>query len=281
MRLLPLLLLCLALLPCYATQVTAAQQNITRTAGSTGQALDDALEVYGELAPLVADCDRLLNPDTLREIAKNIAAPCRRLRQLPQKQLVQVCLLADAVLWQSMWMDGMMLSEYACMEDEDASTGFEELSLLSATIKRLLGQPIPQETRAALLQLLEPLGGETALDLPAGMYDQRMARDFATVLEFLQGLCSAVNTPDEATALAQIAETEETLDYLLQGGEIEQLRVTYLTRSFYGSLVANLGCHPFSLPVMPEKLRTPARMQALAPFFATLPELKTLLLNEE
>lgn len=281
MKLLSVLLLSFALLPCSATQASDTQQTITRTAYSTGQALDDALEVYGELAPLVADCDRLLNPDALRDIEENITPPCRRLRELPPEQLAQICLLADAVLWQSGWMSGVILSEYVCAEDEDASTGFEELASLAASIERLLNQSLPEETRAALLQMLEPLGGEKALNLPAKMYEQRMAKDFATVLEFLQGLCTAVNTPDETTALAQIAEAKGALDYLLQGGEIERLRVTCLTRSFYGTLIANLGCHPFSLPVMPEKLRTKARMQALEPLFAALTELRNLLLDEK
>lgn len=280
MKLLSVFLLCFALLPCAATQATATQPPVTRTTYSTGQALDDALEVYDELASLVAACDQLLNPAALRDIAENITPPCQRLSKLPEEQLAQVCLLADAVLWQSGWMSGAILSEYVCAEDEDASTGFEELAILAASIKRLLKQSLPEETRAALLQLLEPLGGEKALNLPDGMYEQRLAKDVATVLEFLQELCTAVNTPDEATALVQITEAKQALDYLLQHGEIEHLRVTCLTRSFYGSLIANLGCHPFSIPVMPEKLRTNARMQALEPLFAALPELRNLLLEK-
>lgn len=280
MKLLPILLLSFALLPCTAAQPAAAPaRGMLQPAYSTGQALDDALDVYGKLAALAANYDELLNPAVLRDIAENIATPCQRLRQLPPEQLVQVCLLADAILWQSDWMDGMILAEYAGINVESRSTGFEELAMLSAAIQRLLGQPIPGETRAALLQLLEPLGGEKALDLPDKMYDQRMAKDFRTVLEFLQGLCAAVNAPDEATALPQLAEAREALDYLLQGGEIEKLRVAYLSRCYHASLVTNLGSHPYSIPVMPEKHRTAARMQALEPIFTPLPELRTLLLD--
>lgn len=276
MKKLPLILLALTLFPCsaQAEPVPAPQQ--VQTTLTTEQALSDVRTVYAQLSPLE---DRAYHPtaEQIRRIAQQIRPACDRLRRLPPDRLTQVCLLADAIMWQSDWMEGE-LTGGGC-DDESAQVGLELLCCVATNIRRQLARSsTPEATAQALLELVDTLGGMKALDLPGKLYDCRMARDYATVYEFLHGFCTAATAADDATCIALLVEQKHALDYLMQQDGIEQLRVKHLTAAFRRILISNIGTHEFSLPVLPEALRSEARMQALEPFFTTLPALRELIL---
>ena len=115
MKTLSLLLLSLGLLPCSADLPAQAPAPQVQEAYSTQDALKDATAAYHILShvnplysrikyPELRDDDELPVPEQIRQITQKIRPYSTRLRQLPPEQLKQVCMLADAILWQSDWI---------------------------------------------------------------------------------------------------------------------------------------------------------------------------------
>ena len=67
------------------------------------------------------------------------------------------------------------------------------------------------------------------------------------------------------------------LAYFQKGGELEMIRVNSLAHTYINFMLYDVGV----LPSPARNLLTPARMQALEPFFTAIPALKSLLLNSK
>lgn len=221
----------------------------------------------------------------IRKITQEIRPGIARLRVLPPEQLQQVCLLADAILWQRDWIVVTYCTEInPDIEFEWMDYGFELLDCYTDSIrKRLHSKSTPEAEKAAWHELLQEFGGEAAMELPGKLLQQRWAKDYKTALGFFTEICSAAAEKDEAVCLAKLREQAEVLEYFRQGGEMELLRVNGLVEGFreaLSTLTTLAKNSPFPRPVLPVKRRTAARMAALEPFFTALPELRNLLLEK-
>lgn len=292
MKTIPLFLLSLGLFPCSAAipaQVTTPQ---VQEAYSTQDALKDATEAYHILShvnplccriryPRLRDDDELPVPEQIRQITQKVRPYCARLRQLPPEQLTQVCMLTDAILWQSDWIVRDYCSEVVPdIAFEWLNWGFEELSICAKLIKdRLVNPTATVEEKAAWRELLNELGGEKSLDIPDKLLNERWAKDYKTALNFYKEFSAAATEKNEAACLNKLDKQAEILEYFRQGGELELLRVNALVAAFEEALDTMRDESPFPRPILPKKRRTPARMQALEPFFSSVPALKTLLFD--
>ena len=292
MKTIPLLLLSIGIHPCSANIPTQAPTQQVQAAYSTADALQDATEAYHILSrvnplcssmkyPTLRDEDELPVDEQIRQLTQKLRPHCARLRQLPPEQLLQVCMLADAVLWQSDWIyTGYCTEVLPDIEFEWLDWGFEELANCASLIKDRLNAPgATDEEKAAWGELLQALGGTASLEIPDRLLNERWAKDYKTALTFYQEFCTAAAVKDEATCLKMLNEQAEVLAYFRQGGNIELLRVNALVAAFEEALDTMKDKSPFPRPILSEKYCTPARMQALEPFFTALPALKSLLLD--
>ena len=292
MKTIPLLLLSLGLLPCSATIPTQAPTQQVQAAYTTADALQDATEAYHILSrvnplyssmkyPSLRDEDELPVDEQIRQLTQKLRPRCARLRQLPPEQLKQVCMLADAVLWQSDRIyTGYCTAVLPDIEFEWLDWGFEELANCARLIKDRLNAPgATDEEKAAWGELLQELGGAASLEIPDRLLNERWTKDYKTALTFYQEFCTAAAVKDEATCLKMLSEQAEELAYFRQSGDVELLRVNALVAAFEEALDTMKDKSPFPRPILSEKYCTPARMQALEPFFTALPALKSLLLD--
>ena len=292
MKTLPLLLLSLGLFPCAAGTPAQAPTQQVQAAYSTADALQDATAAYHILSrvnplccsmkyPTLKDEDELPTHEQIRQLTQKLRPHCARLRQLPPEQLLQVCMLADAVLWQSDWIyTGYCTEVLPDIQFEWLDWGFEELANCARLIKDRLNAPgATDEEKAAWRELLQELGGEASLEIPDRLLNERWAKDYKTALTFYQEFCTAAAEKDEATCLKMLDEQAEVLAYFRQSGDVELLRVNALVAAFEKALDTMRDESPFPRPILPKKRRTPARMQALEPFFTAIPALKPLLFD--
>ncbi len=292
MKTLPVLLLCLGLLPCSADTPAQAPAPQVQAAYTAADALRDTTAAYHILSrvnslisnityPALRDEDALPFPEQIQQITQELRPYCARLRQLPPEQLKQVCVLTDAVLWQSDWIITSYCTEVIPdIAFEWLDRGFKELATCASLIRRRLDTPsATAEEKAAWRELLQELGGEAALEIPDRLLNERWAKDYKTALTFYQEFCTAAAEKDEATCLKKLGEQAKVLEYFRRGGETELLRVNALVAAFEEALDTMREKSPFPRPILPEKLLTPTRMQALEPFFSSVPALKTLLFD--
>lgn len=264
--------------------------------------LGTVLKVYESLNRLYSPCDYLTEDGkknviaeaAIRQAVTEIRPHVERLQQLSPAQVLQLCMLADAILWQQDWLHGMFLGELGWEMECSLEQGFDRLVNLADYVQNRLSSPaVPEPEKAAWRELLSLLGGEQVLAQPHQQLEQRWAKDYKTALSFFKDLCAAVGTEDEAAALRLLAEQAEVMAYLEQGGKEEHIRVSYLLAAFYQS-VSQFREHarmvaerrpasrveesePYVSPVFPQHLRTEARMKALQPFVETYPQLRELL----
>ena len=292
MKTLPLLLLSLGLFPCSADTPAQAPTRQVQAAYSTADALQDATAAYHILSrvnslisnityPALRDDDELPTHEQIRQLTQKLRPHCARLRQLPPEQLLQVCMLADAILWQSDWIVRDYCSAIVPdIEFEWLDWGFEELATCAFLIQRRLNNSTATgEEKAAWREMLQELGGEAALEIPDRLLNERWAKDYKTALTFYIEFCEAAAEKDETTCLKKLGEQAKVLEYFRRGGDVELLRVNALVAAFEEALDTMKDASPFPRPILPKKHRTPARMQALEPFFTALPALKSLLLD--
>ena len=292
MKTFPVLLLCLGLLPCSAVTPAQAPAPQVQAAYTTADALRDTTAAYHILCrvnslisnityPALRDEDALPVPEQIQQITQELRPYCARLRQLPPEQLKQICVLTDAVLWQSDWIITSYCTEV--MPDIDfewLDWGFEELANCARLIRKRLAAPgATDEEKAAWHELLQELGGTASLEIPDRLLNERWAKDYKTALTFYQEFCTAAAEKDETACLKKLGEQAKVLEYFRQSGETELLRVNALVAAFVEALDTMKDASPFPRPILPEKLLTPTRMQALESFFTALPALKPLLLN--
>lgn len=292
MKTLPLLLLSLGILPCSADLPAQAPAPQVQVAYSTQDALKDATAAYHILShvnplccsikyPALRDEEDLPVPEQIRQITQKIRPYSTRLRQLPPEQLKQVCMLADAILWQSDWIyTGYCTEVLPDIQFEWLDWGFEELANCARLIKDRLNAPgATDEEKAAWLELLQELGGTASLEIPDRLLNERWAKDYKTALTFYKEFCAATTEKNEAMCLRKLNEQAEVLAYFRQSGDVELLRVNALVAAFEEALDTMKDASPFPRPILPKKRRTPARMQALEPFFTAIPALKPLLFD--
>ena len=157
------------------------------------------------------------------------------------------------------------------------------LELLSADAEDILtDKKADPALRQAVQTLVDKLGGVAMLNQPAQLLQKRWAKDYKTALHFFTGICAAAAMKNDQDCAAALQQQHETLQYFRQGGAWEILRLNALAEQFHLVLAEiGAGLHPFGDPVLPGNRRSAARMQALAPFFDTLPQLKTLLLKPQ
>ena len=290
----PLLLLSLGILPCSAATPAQAPTLQMQAAYSTENALQDATAAYHILShvnplccsikyPAIRDEKALPVPEQIRQITQKIRPYSTRLRQLPPEQLKQVCMLADAILWQSDWVVRDYCSEVVPdIAFEWLDWGFEELGTCAGLVKKRLDCPTATaEEKSAWYELIQELGGEVVLELPDKLLQERWAKDYKTALTFYKEFCAATTEQNEAVCLRKLAEQAEVLAYFRQSGDVELLRVNALVAAFEEALDTMKDASPFPRPILPKKRRTPARMQALEPFFTAIPALKPLLFDSK
>ncbi len=275
MKTLLLLLLSFGILPCSADLPAQAPAPQVQEAYSTQQALDDVLSLYrlyfaGKSINIhLYEGENL--PHGLQLLTKSIHPKCEKLRQLSSEQLRQVCMLADAILWQSAWIEDELMVEHGIdtdLDEMDIIHGFEKLAVEAEWLRSIEKSP----EREALLR---EFGGEATLDLPARLLQERWAKDYKTAFTFYKEFCAAACEADETTALSKLRGQAEVLSYFQKGGELEMLRVNSLAHTYINFMLYDVG----ELPSPARNLLTPARMQALEPFFTAIPALKPLLFD--
>ncbi len=285
-HLLTIAITCLALLPCPARQQATVPPSTSPVSVDVSlSSLADVLDVYRELRGLaLLEQDGKLTAAHIRQATENIQGPLFTLRLLAPEYRENLIMLADAVLWQGQWMLAVYAGE--CGIEYEApllDEGFETLILLCNEAERILSdaQTAPA-LRQAVQELVHDLGGMAALKQPPQLLQNRWAKDYKTALEFFTGICAAATHKSDKACLAALHEQRATLQYFKQGGTWEILRVNALAEQFHLALIEiGADAHSFGDPVLPESRRSSARMQALTPFFDTLPQLKTLLLKPQ
>lgn len=240
---LPLCSLILLLQPCAfaGTEPSAFVKTEQQDARTTEAYLLDVLCAYSALERLHAAYeayDSKLVPhaelvDAIRVTTTVLRPICDCLSALSADELKQLVLLADAIIWQSDWMGCMYCAEYELDLPSKEVCGLELLTQLSGLIVEGIQHPLtPQEEKAALLELYSLLKGEAVMTQPAYWLDERVAKDYKTAYYFLKEFTEALTMEDDAAAAELLQELAPTLEYLLQGGESERLRMEYLTKSF-------------------------------------------------
>ena len=268
-------LLCFGILPGSADLPAQTPTQQVQAAYSTQDALKDALDLYKLYFRSKGINIHLYEgeslPAGLQMLTRAIHPWCARLRQLPPEQLRQVCMLADAILWQKEWIKDELMVEHGIDTDRDEMDiihGFEKLAVEAEWLRSIEKSP----EREALLR---EFGGEATLDLPARLLQERWAKDYKTALTFYKEFCAAACEADETTALSKLREQAEVLAYFQKGGDLEMIRINNLARTYVDFMLFDVEL----LPKIPKNQLTPARMQALEPFFTALPALKSLLLD--
>lgn len=279
---LPLCSLIFLLQPCAfaGTEPSAFEKTEQQDARTTEAYLQDVLCAYSALERLHAAYeayDSKLVPhaelvDAIRVTTTVLRPICARLEAVSADELKQLVLLADAIIWQSDWVNSMYCAEYELDLPSKEVCGLELLAQLSGLIVEGIQHPLtPQEEKAALLELYSLLKGEAVMTRPAYWLDERLAKDYKTTYYFLKEFTEALTMEDDAAAAELLQELAPTLEYLLQGGESERLRMEYLTKSFT-NLLRDSEWQGVMAPVPVEKWN--ARKVLLADMTKRLPALE-------
>ena len=252
--------------------------------------LQDVAFVFSGLAALNAYYNEYYNSDAsadkpsveervayLKETTDKLRPACERLRALPSDELMQLVLLADAIAWQRDWVIDSYKSEHSAVVISEHKSGLENVVELSYTIRRKLSySSTSQEEVDALLSLLSLFGGVDSLLLPSQLLGQRIAKDYKTAYYFFEDFLAAAQLTDEEACLRRLAELAPLLDYLLQGGEADCLRVAALADAYAYALRRVHGKAPEPLPILPAESPESEREKALNAFFDKLPALRHL-----
>ncbi len=213
----------------------------------------------------------------LKETTEKLRPACERLRALPADELLQLVLLADAIAWQRDWVIDSYKSAHSDVIIPEHKSGLEILVELSYTIRRKLSYSSTSQAEVdALLSLLSLFGGVDSLLLPRQLLDQRIAKDYKTAYYFFEDFLAAAQLTDEEACLRRLAELAPLLDYLLQGGEADCLRVAALADAYAYALRRVHGKAPKHLPLLPAESPESEREKALNAFFDKLPALRHL-----
>lgn len=226
-----------------------------------------------------------------RESAEKIRPIVARLQQLPVEDVKAACLLADSIIYQREWMSGVYLGEFGYACEAPCDTGLRADSTLFEKVLYYL-QPnsgISPATRETLEAFVAACGGVQAMNAVAlweadARSEQDNEREYLAALDFFKDFCAAVSTENEEQCLLQLATLSKQLQQLRGGQNAELLRINYLVLQFRSTLIelwteVFQPPKPYPNPVLPQTLRTEARMRALQSFFEQLPNLRTLVLD--
>ena len=226
-----------------------------------------------------------------RESAEKIRPIVAHLQQLPVEDVKAACLLADSIIYQREWMDGVYLGEFGYECEAPGDTGLRAVSTLFEKVLYYL-QPnsgISPATRETLEAFVADCGGVQAMNAVAlweadARSEQDNEREYHAALDFFKDFCAAVSTENEEQCLLQLATLSKQLQQLRGGQNAELLRINYLVLQFRSTLIklwtdVCLPPEPYPNPVLPLSWRTEARMRALQSFFEQLPNLRSLILD--
>ena len=222
----------------------------------------------------------------LREDIEALRPYCEMLRTLSPERVKELMMLADAVLWQSEWLSNVYMGEFGIECECPFDVGLLELSHSAKVLKEVLNgkTAVSPEVEALLRELVELVGGEQVLDYPAAWYDEQLAEDYKTALQFYKDFCAAATAKTDAQAIALLKEQEEVMAYFVAKGEGEIWRVNKLAFFFHATLLDlqwEHKCAPYSAsysePILPQEYCTAPRLKALQPFIETFPALRELL----
>lgn len=226
-----------------------------------------------------------------RESAEKIRPIVAHLQQLPVEDVKAACLLADSIIYQREWMDGVYLGEFGYECEAPGDTGLRAVSTLFEKVLYYL-QPnsgISPATRETLEAFAAACGGVQAMNAVAlweadARSEQDNEREYHAALDFFKDFCAAVSTENEEQCLLQLATLSKQLQQLRGGQNAELLRINYLVLQFRSTLIKlwTEVCQPpkpYPNPVLPLSWRTEVRMRALQSFFVQLPNLRTLVLD--
>lgn len=254
--------------------------------------LQDVAFVFSGLAALNAYYNEYYNSDAsadkpsveervayLKETTDKLRPACERLRALPADELLQLVLLADAIAWQRDWVIDSYKSEHSDVVISEHKSGLEIVVELSDKfLEELRFAASGNAEEAAMRELLSLFGGEACLSLPRRLLDQRIAKDYKTAYYFFADFVAAAQLTDDEACLRRLAELAPLLDYLLQGGEADCLRVAALADAYAEALSFVHGKDPEQLPSLVVSAESPKseRDKALNAFFDKLPALRDL-----
>lgn len=216
--------------------------------------------------------------DAVKAVTEKIRPVCDRLRALSPAELRQLVLLADAIAWQSDWVRYSYMAEHNLdAELQSNLCGLELVAELSNFIVATLQYPqTSAEEEAALRELLALFGGEAYLPMPRRLLDHRFAKDYKTAYLFFEEFYAAGLLKADDACIKKLTELASWLDYLLQGGGADRLRVAALARAYQQALSAQKLPRPVYLTgeVKDMTALEIKRKEALEAFFNKLPELK-------
>lgn len=163
-----------------------------------------------------------------REVETELLPVCRELRKLPPEQLREALLLADAIQWQGSWMASMM------METAPDPVPMGVFELLIYLNQARLNADSPVEMTSLLNRVVAEIGGDAVAALPEKLIHDRLCRDYKTAKNFFDDYTHALKQGDAAA----LRELLPHVDYLVQEGEADLLRVSALAKVY--SIVASL-----------------------------------------
>ena len=260
------------------------QQSVTSS--SMEIHLRDVLCAYDSLKKL-SDCYRLYDSKalphsqlvaTIKTTTDALRPICSRLSSVPADEIKQVVMLADAIIWQADWVDGMYHAEYELDVPESGACGLELLRELRGLIVESIQYPLtPHDESEAWCELAALFGGEPVMTQASYWLDERLAKDYKTAYYFLKDFTAALAMEDGAASAQLLQELVPTLAYLLQGGESDRLRMMYLTLAFSNTLRSvrlAMGDTSQSLVSVPQMN---ARREVLVELTKQLPALQSLI----
>ena len=206
---------------------------------------------------------------TARMVVRKWLLPrCRALQQLPSERLAELCLLADAIDWQSAWLLDMAEGDscVAIPREADPTTCLERLLKTAQALRERLAARGEDALKAELHFFLDALGGTRVLALPSQLLEQRLAKDYKTAYSFFCEFRAALEQGDVA---AMQALTDYT-DYLLQS-EADVLRLEALAEAYATVCRAEYRVRP------PAYSLSPAMRAAVQPFLQLLPNMRGIL----
>ena len=195
----------------------------------------------------------------------------RALSELPSERLCELLLLADAIDWQSAWVLDVAEAD-SCVSmprDEDSTPSLERLAKVAQAVERQMKNGDSPGLQAVLVSMVEAMGGETLLNVPAQLLEERWVRDYKTAYSFLTEFKAALEQGDAAAMAGLRAYT----DYLLQS-EADRLRVDALAAVYASVCQAEYKVRPAQFRI------EPAMQQAMQPFLEQLPALRGVLPEE-
>jgi len=217
--------------------------------------------------------------ERLKGATEELRPICARLRALPPDELRRLCLLADAIAWQADWVKDTYRSTHGKDLIYPEHLGLEIVAELSDIILRKLQRSsTSQEHVDALLELLSLFGGVDYLPVPRRLLDCRIAKDYKTAYNFFEEFTAACLLSDDEACIKRLNELAPVLDYLLQGGEADRLRIGALACAYrcaaYKSEKPRLIAEVVGGADDARKATFMKRHAALQPFFEKLPALK-------